>query len=400
MKYQYKFMLIMATTVLTSLPISAIELQQVADAMKTKPTISLRYRFEGVSQDGIAEDAGASTLLSRFSWKSDTVSKLSVGFEADYVSIIGSERFNSTNNGKGNYPVVADPEGFDLNQSYINYVGETVNTTFGRQRINMGSQRFIGAVGWRQNEQTFDALRTHFKAGPKVKVDYAYVWNVNRIFGPDDGAQPADWHGDSHLLTVTWPFLEGHSLEGFSYLLDFENDNGLPNSTETYGVGYQGTVGPVKLTATIASQSDYADSPLDFDASYYLAQVEVPVGAVSLTAGFEVLGSDDGVAAFRMPLATLHKFQGWADKFLGTPANGIEDVYVGVKGKAGPVALAATWHEFESNEGGLDYGSELNLIATYALNKNLKLQFKFADYKEKGFATDTTKFWLSTILKL
>jgi hypothetical protein len=400
MKTRYKFISIVAIAAFSSMPASAVEMQEVIDAAKTKPTINLRYRYEDVSQDGVADDAGASTLRSRFSWKSGAVSKFSVGFEADYVSVIGSERFNSTHNGKGNFPVVADPEGFDLNQSYVNYSGEMFNTTFGRQRINLGSQRFVGGVGWRQNEQTFDALRTHFTAQSKLKVDYAYVWNVNRIFGPDDGAQPADWHGDSHLLTVTMPFAEGHSLGGFSYLLDFENGNGLPNSSATYGVGYKGVLGPAKLTATFATQSDYADSPLKYDAAYYLLQVDAPVGPVSLTVGYEVLGTDDGVAAFRTPLATSHKFQGWADKFLGTPANGIEDIYVGVKGKVGSVAIAATWHELESDEGGLDYGSELDLVATYAVNKNVKLQFKFADYHEKGFATDSTKFWMSAILNM
>jgi hypothetical protein len=34
--------------------------------------------------------------------------------------------------------------------------------------------------------------------------------------------------------------------------------------------------------------------------------------------------SGDGVIGFSTPLATLHKFQGWVDKFLTTPANGID----------------------------------------------------------------------------
>ena len=43
--------------------------------------------------------------------------------------------------------------------------------------------------------------------------------------------------------------------------------------------------------------------------------------------GYEVLGADDGAAltSFQTPLATLHKFQGWADKFLTTPPNGIRE---------------------------------------------------------------------------
>ena len=51
---------------------------------------------------------------------------------------------------------------------------------------------------------------------------------------------------------------------------------------------------------------------------------------VNLTLGYEVLGSDDGKKGFATPLATGHKFQGFADKFLTTPNDGVQDLYVGV----------------------------------------------------------------------
>lgn len=400
MKLNEKIMLIAGLTAVVSVPVKAIEMQEIKDAMRNNPTLNFRYRYEGVSQDGIAEDAGASTLRSRFSWQSNAVSNFSLGFEADYVSIIGSERYNSTKNGKVSYPVVADPEGFDLNQSYLNYKGVSATTTFGRQRIQQGSQRFIGGVAWRQNEQTYDAFRSQYTSSSKIVIDYAYVWNVNRIFGPDDGAQPSDWFGNSHLVTVTWPLAKRHTLEVYGYLLDFQNANGIPNSTETFGMGYKGSFGPVKLTGSVAQQSDYKSSPLDYDTLYYLLQLDLALSRVTFTAGYEVLGSDDGITAFRTPLATLHKFQGWADKFLVTPANGIEDIYIGAKGKVGPVSLVATGHQFDSDEGGLEYGTELDLVANYAFNEDVNLQLKYADYSAKGFARDTTKIWFSVILKI
>src|SRR3546814_12023345 len=46
----------------------------------------------------------------------------------------------------------------------------------------------------------------------------------------------------------------------------------------------------------------------------------------SLNGNYEVLGSDAGVFAFQTPLATLHKFQGWADLFLTTPSAGVRDL--------------------------------------------------------------------------
>ena len=113
-----------------------------------------------------------------------------------------------------------------------------------------------------------------------------------------------------------------------------------------------------------------------------------------------MLGSDDGVAAFRTPLATLHKFQGWADLFLVTPAAGIEDTNAGLAGTLGGVRWAATYHQFRSDEGAIDYGDELNFIANYKITDGVKTQFKFANYRADDFGTDTTRAWLSLIVDL
>jgi len=104
--------------------------------------------------------------------------------------------------------------------------------------------------------------------------------------------------------------------------------------------------------------------------------------------------------AFGRPLATLHKFQGWADRFLNTPANGIEDFCLGVFGKVGPVMLAATWHAFGADEGGAASGDELDIIVTYPINKRISLQLKAADYSADTFSADTTNVWMTVNLKL
>ncbi len=380
---------------------ATVGLEELSAAVKGGETkLSLRYRYELVDQDPFSKDADASTLKSRLTWKSGAIDGWHVGVEADYVSVIGGERYNSTENGNTRYPVVADPEGFDLNQAYIAYKGEQVSATAGRQRILHDDQRFVGGVGWRQNEQTYDAFRINLKPASNLAVDYSYVGNVNRIFGPEDGAQPADWNSDSHFLTAHYTVNKAHKLRAFAYLLDFDNDNGIPNSTATYGVGYNGSVGPVKLAATVATQKDHGDSPLDYDADFYSVSGAYKLKAATFTVGYEVLGSDDGLVGFRTPLATLHKFQGWTDKFLNTPGAGIEDFSIGIAGAIGPVRLAATWHDFDADEGSMSYGSEIDVVATYPVSKQFSVQLKFADYDADDFATDTTKVWLSLMLNL
>jgi len=114
-----------------------------------------------------------------------------------------------------------------------------------------------------------------------------------------------------------------------------------------------------------------------------------------------VLGADKGAAltSFQTPLATLFKFQGWADKFLTTPPNGVRDLYgslgYGVKqiGPAQGVLLQAVYHRFDSDRLGQHEGNELDLLASAKFG-HATLSARYADYRADTFATDTHKFWL------
>ena len=152
-------------------------------------SLRVRYRLEHVDQASFDEQALASTALGRWTWNSDQDNPWTVGLEGDYVFVAGIEDFNSTTNGKSQFPIVADPEGGDLNQAFLKYTGDGLTVTAGRQRINLGTQRFVGGVAFRQNEQTYDALRVQMSRGDAM-LDYSYVNNINRIFGPGDSLQP------------------------------------------------------------------------------------------------------------------------------------------------------------------------------------------------------------------
>ena len=113
---------------------------------------------------------------------------------------------------------------------------------------------------------------------------------------------------------------------------------------------------------------------------------------------YEVL-EGNGVRGFSTPLATLHKFDGWADKFLTTPPNGLERRYVTLgyttKGVGFLETLAATavYHQFDSNRLNLDYGSEVDL-QLQAKYQRFNFLLKYADYNADRFATDTHKYWV------
>lgn len=363
-----------------------------------KTDLSFRYRYEYVDQDKISKTAGASTLKTRLSYKSAAYNNVNFVVEMDDVTVVGSENYNSVVNGKTQYPVVADPKGTDINQALISYTTESFSSALGRQRIIHSGQRFVGGVGWRQNEQTYDALSFRIPANDMFSADYAYISNVSRIFGPEGSAAQADsWDSDSHILIANFIPTKGHTISGFVYDLDF--DNSIANSSKTYGLEYKGKVGIVSLAASYALQSENGKNPVSYDADYLAAEIGVDLTPINIAVGYELLGSDNGIAAFKTPLATLHKFQGWADKFLNTPTTGIEDSYLKVGGKIGKTKLAIIYHQFDSDEGNIDYGSEIDAVVSYPVNKNLTAQFKYAAYNAKDFSVDTDKVWLTMNFK-
>jgi len=374
----------------------------LADAMTGgKAHLEFRYRLETVDQVPFTDDALASTLRSRLNYKTGEWRHLSAFLEADNVTVLGDDdTYNSTTNGVTDRPIVADPEYTEANQAYLQLKLGTFTGVAGRQRILLDNARFIGNVGWRQNEQTYDAVTLKSSALAKTQLHYSYIDNVNRVTGPDEGSQSANYHGATHALNGKVELGALGAVTGFAYLLDFENVRAL--SSSTYGVHWAGTCKVSDATklnwiASYASQGDYADNPNDYSADYYLLEGGVTYGKLGFKAGYEVLGGDTQPNhAFQTPLATLHAFQGWADKFLTTPRGGVEDLYLGANGNIGPVALQLVWHDFQAEAFNQDYGSEWDASATYKFGakKNYEAMLKLADYQADGFATDTTKLWL------
>jgi hypothetical protein len=370
-------------------------------------SVDFRYRYEGVDEDGFANDAKASTLRTRLSLASAPLNGFSALLEMDDVRTIGPSDYNSTVNGKTQYPVVADPEGTDLNQMWLKYSGDAFDGTLGRQRILHGNQRFVGGVAFRQNEQTFDGIRAQLMQWNNLGLDLSYVNQVNRIFGPNDGANPATLDGDNILFHADYQAGDRHRLVGYAYLLDFDPQDDfaagktVDNSSDSYGLEYDGIFDQLSVVLAWARQSDAGESTLDYDADYYKAEIELALQSSVVNIGYEVLGADNGVG-FATPLGTLHKFQGWADKFLSTPGDGIEDAYIGVNGKVGVVKLGAVYHDFQANSSSADFGTEIDLVATWPVNKQSSVEAKYAGFDTNDSArfTDTKKFWLTLQLKL
>ena len=378
-----------------------------AQAQQLKPIADARLRYEHVDQDGVPEEANALTFRLRAG------AELAAGDWSFLGEIEGtsalSERYDSGLNGKTQYPIVADPENIELNRLQLQYRGLPGTTvTLGRQRINIEDQRFVGAAAWRQNEQTFDALRVESKPIGNVKLDLTYSWSVRTIWGVDGaGARQQAIGGNNVFAIVSYPTPAG-TLSGFAFLVDQDEATvqGYRLSNQTYGLRLAGsrpiaTGAKISYALSFAQQSDFSRNPNDYSADYWLAEFGAELGAFKLGVGHERLGGGDGtpLTSFQTPLATLHKFQGWADKFLTTPPNGIRDWYgsvgYGWKGVLGldSVNASATYHRFGSDRLRQHYGSEWD--AQLAARKGRwTATAKLAVYEANQFAIDTSKFWL------
>ena len=367
--------------------------------------LDLRYRYESVEQSDKPFTAGASTLRLRLNLATGTVSGFSGFAEFDHVQVIGDEHYDSTRNGlTPRYPVVADPEGTDLNQVYLQYAGPASTTVrLGRQRIRLDNERFIGPAAWRQNEQIFDAFSLETKVLPAVTATYAYIDEVQRIFGPDSGSPPATFDSNSHILNLKLTKLPIGALTFYGYFLDFDDAPQL--SADTYGARYDGSHAlgeKLKFgwALEFAHQQDAGDNQASIDADYSLIELSLKGSIVGAVVGRELLSGKSGTftvttnPAFQTPLATLHKFQGWADKFLTTPSAGIEDFYVGLNGSLAGFNGQAVWHDFKAGVTSLDYGTELNLSVSKKFAKRYEVLVKYADYSADGLLTDTCKLWL------
>jgi hypothetical protein len=367
---------------------------------KGKPSVSLRYRYENVDDGAFDEEAHASTLRTVLGYRTLPYRGFSFFVQAQNVAAVGDDLFDNRgaghlSNGVSNRPAVSDPSQTRMQQVYARI--DAFDTTFdlGRREIAYGDHRFVGDVNWRQNHQAFDAIHLSNRSLPKTTLSYTFADKVIRV---DGGTKDMSSHFVNALVAID-PDL---SLELFSYLLDYDEAVDSPLSSQSYGgklSGSRSILGKHRLLfeAQYAKQTDFGANPGERNADYlHLLGGASLSGKVTLKLGRELLGGSPSNGAFQTPLATLFKFNGWADKFLTAPPNGLVDWYVSGEGRFGSLSWIAAYHDFGSDTGELSYGSELDVRTLYTTSWKQAFGFQAALYREDGFSSDTTKLWFWT----
>jgi Alginate export len=362
----------------------------------------LRARHEHVDDDAFSPTADAATLRLRAGLRAEFGGGWSALIEGEGIADTG-DGYNSGANGQTTYPSVNDPEGMEFNQAWLGWKNAQFSATLGRQRLLFDNQRWIGNVGWRQNEQTFDALALEAKLGDAWNVRYAWLDRVHRVAGDDARDRLARERDlSTHALNIAYKRGDkpqrSQQWTGYAYLHD--DRDVATASTATYGLRWTAEPLTWGWTVELATQRDYADNPRDVSHRYWLLEPSLQAQRITYRIGWEHLGGD-GRTALQTPLATLHAFNGWADKFLVTPAGGIEDLSIGAGGNVGKFTWAAMYHDYRADtafgpaSARIDrYGRELDLSLSRPLRKGWSAMAKYADYRADDFGRDTRKLWL------
>ena len=370
-----------------------------------KYSLEIRPRYEFVDEDNTKENANAFTVRTAIGAKFDTLGIEGLGAELQMIDVrnFGADNYAPET---GGYSVVADGEQTRVTQANLSYSKDGFVGVVGRKGINLDNQRFIGTVGWRQMPQTYDLASVAYKGIENLDLMAAYVWKVNRIFDRDlGGLKVPDFETNTVLLHAAYKASPELTITAYDYMIASKFDH----------IGIRATGGTtldngvkLKYMAEYAKQNDpsltensspFNDSEPVQDADYYRFGLSGSHHGYTLGACYEVLGEvGSGTDAFNTPLATLHGHNGWADKFLSTPADGLKDFSVKASyadktfGK-----LMGVYHKFDSDAGSVDYGSEFDVVYTKKVMKGVNMMLKGAFYSQGDAATsyvDTTKYWV------
>lgn len=385
------------TTLALALGVSSSALADPLSTILKDGTVSgnVDLRYENVAQDNALDDANAFTVRTRIAFKTGAYEGWSALVEMEDNRIVlgqGDYSVPPTGYQTGVHSVIADPEHTELDQGFIQYTGDAITFKLGRQVIVHDGQRHIGHVGWRHDRQTFDGASVVFQAESGLKAQYQFIDQRNRIF-----AEAADIDSEDHLFNLSYPTTVGN-LSAYRYML--KTPTSTTNGIDTTGVRLAGKQAHGENTFMYQlefAQQKNTSGETNIESHYTLVELGYNVNGITAKVGYELLGSDDGAGAFASPLATLHKFNGWSDQFLGTPAEGLMDVYAVVAGKA----LGGNWllkyHDFSADEATStvdDLGTELNVQYVKKVSNTTKIGVKYANYEAGDIKFDTDKLWV------
>jgi hypothetical protein len=391
-----------------------------------KPMLEVRTRYEHWDQTKTAtltENGQQLTTRARFGWETASYKNFKALVDFENVTWLGPVRFAITANGgpplngadKAKYPAINDPEGTELNRLQLAWTpSKAAQVTLGRQRIQLDDSRFVAAAPWRQDEQTFDAVRIDIDKG-RLKGTYVYADKVNRTL-----AELRDWDSDSHFVNFGWTFAPELRVQALVYAFDFEQAPASSNITKGLRATGKRKVGPYEIayTATFARQTDWRHRTTAFELDYAGFDISATRGPFTLKAAHDSL-EGDGVRGFGSAIGAAHGVNGWADAW--SAGGGVKNFPDGLEDTNFTLTMKPKWswlpskseilvrhHDFNNNRTNVDLGHEWNLMYAAPISQHWSMQWKYADFNRvktvpRGAMAppaSRTKWWLTIEYKL
>lgn len=408
------FSALLAMYVLPAMAEDAAQAASLKEAItEGKPTINFKFRYENVNQEGALDTAEAFTLRSLIGWKTKPYHDFSVTAEVYGMSPLNDD-YNDAKKGspiasRTHYSTIADPEDYDFHQLYVEWSGlPATSVKLGRQGMVLDNWRYVGDVRFRQNWQVFNGVSLLNKSLPDTEVALAHYEQVKLINTKIENA-------NIEIANVKYSFTPTTSLVGYGYLIDWDGKAQQAKSNKTFGLRLDGSQKlndhwKVLYTAEYAKQDDYKDGSKLIDNDYYRVGAGAGYSDWFLRIDQEKLSGNSDNKAFQTLLGTNHLFQGWADLFLVTPNEGIEDTILIAGGKVMDATIKAEYHFINSDRdfakvgGGTGdrYGKEFDLGVYYKFTKQISGSVEYASFKEDdeyngARKRDTEKFWLTAV---
>ncbi len=385
-----------------------------ADAVRAgKSLSSFRLRDEWVAQDGKADQTNALTLRSLVGWQSAAFHNISIGAQLIHVGVFDDGYDNGDKGvvqpGRATYPRIADPDYTGINQLYVDWTGiRNTRLRVGRQSVKLDNVRFVGNVEFRQVMQVYDGVSVENKSLlPDTTLFAAHFSQLTQV-------STLRQDTDISIVNARYAISSSENLVGYGYFVGWDRNTLQATSSRTLGVRLDGArpLTPewkVLYTAEYAKQDPYKDGASTIDSYYARLGAGAQYGPWFARIDHEVLSSNQGQSAFQTPLGTNHLFQGWVDKFLVTPKQGIRDTFVTAGTKLGQATLLTEYHWFESDVPFVSgtgtasrLGREWDISVTYPVSPKLMARLEYGRFTEGAQYTaaryrDTDKLWLTAM---
>jgi len=367
--------IVMSAVALTAIIGSASSLSASEDGVnifndiKVKGEIRPRYEYANVDK---ATSTSANAFTSRLHLTVTSgllsVEGLSATVGVQSVNNFGYTNYNlpgsnaNTDSDGLPYDVINDPNVAMLSEASLDYTTGGTTLHAGRSQVNLDNQRFIGTVGWRQLERSYDTVYAANNSIEGLSLLGAYVYGFAGVGGV------TTTESNSVLLNVKYKVADALVITAYDYMLNSPTKTGPYAGNDTIGLSL---TGKVDLGAKITYRAEYAiqnDATMDFrktdatadnfkaDANYFNLDLAANFSGFIAGLNYEHFSGSEsaGTTTFNPALGTNHKFNGWADIFFvgnAGPDGGLNDanLRLGYKTK-GFGKLLAVYHNFQADE--------------------------------------------------